>query len=139
MTHIALIPEQPLFQDEHLTLVWVGSGLADSHYLVRGANDLVTLINMYAARTRDDPGLEKLSFSVHGMKAESGPYHNFNGYLVATGKVSHPITQFRSVAELAGLNGSEFSWTPHITGQQGSTGFWRRPGERVMLRHAVLR
>jgi hypothetical protein len=138
MTYIALIPEEPLFQGEHLTLVWVGHKLPTHHPLAMGATSLVRLIEMYSARTKEDPGLEKLSFSVYGTDEKNGPYHNFNGHLVATGKVSYPLVQFRSVAEFAGLNGSEFTWTPHITGQQGSASFWRKPGERVMFRNALL-
>jgi len=126
MAYIALIPQHPLFPEEHLTLVYLNSpNVSMSHDEVRAAEALTKLINFVPLE--DDT----LWFVVEGY--ELFAYKT----MVATGSVSPAIQNFRDIAERLGLNKSLYGpWRPHITGQQGS---WREVNEVVPFNHARLK
>jgi len=129
MTYISLIPLDRRFLEEHMTLVWMGN---TTPYLAQRAEYLVKLINAYMSDVRSTEDVVPLTLKIYSTHC----YRNFGGTMVAVGEVSTPVQEFRDLADMVGLNASEFDkWQPHITGRNGA---WRLPGEEVIFSHAEL-
>lgn len=134
MAALLLVPVKPLFPKEHMTLVWMGSGLHEAHHKWTEAQHLAFLVNKQAYAACSDDTLPPISLTIH----EDNTYQNFGGVMVAVGDISYALKPFVEIAKMIGLDGRKGwpeLWRPHISGQPNC---WRKPGEVVMFRHATV-
>ena len=105
--YIGLIPENPLFEGEHMTLVWMGH--VHDPLKIRLAEDIAQTVTDWLI---EEPSL----FWLHEYSDLDGHSEQPVRVGTVTGTRMPRMQLYRQACQTLGLNASEYStWEPHIT------------------------
>lgn len=106
--YIGLIPDNPVFEGEHLTLCWLGH--EPTQLVMRVATDIAEVVSVWL---QEKPSL----WWLYDWDALEGRTDDTVRVGLVSGTFMGRLRAFRTCCENLGLNQSEYLWNPHITSQ----------------------